>query len=769
MTSHLRLGVLVVTVFWVLVSSGAVGWTAESVASSGTEKTHVVIKLASLEPIDVSARSLDTPPTVVLQFPPHRVAGSLPARSVIRQGVIEEIRAVYAPMGNGGPSRWIHGLIIELRANYPAEVRSEPGRVIVEIAHPAGILGHGFEVGLGDGIVVPGGPTAVVSERFQAMQQALARARPASESPERPARPPGSGPTPAMWRGDISGARHPELGQAPRPALEPRGIPKGQADRDVALDGVGHWVIAALAGLTLLGGWGIWRWDSRRTHGRSGAPPSESGGPVSSGARLIDQLVWRAFERQGYQLVQLTESEELHGPLRIVAREGAKSALLCLSDGLFFEKLTVEQFVRVITQHQLDRGCLVAPGAFTVPAQRYAKEHGVTLVGREELSGLLSEGAVNEHYVKTVQRLEGELAEAKQTIEELGRQLEMIRRQRNEASWFLGEERAKAAKREGQSAELTQQLRHWQNQAEYWEQAAAATKKQWEENEWYLGQAKETVHQLEEQLGVARERAKRVEAEQQEAAAKSEEAVAGLASADARQAEAELQRDEANWYLGELRESLRQREEQVLLAQEHAHHLEAQLRDANAHGQELEGQRGEAERALETARQAQAALEQQRQDLSAEMGQLREQLEQARAALTAAEEALETERRGHQAMQDEMAALHDHGERRRAYRIVTPEASAEVRTPAGEILFRGPIRDLSRTGFGISTRHLTNWPEDLRIQLYLPRRDEPITTRARRIWKHNTVPGEACRFGCKFVGISSRTRQALHQALPSLN
>ena len=89
-----------------------------------------------------------------------------------------------------------------------------------------------------------------------------------------------------------------------------------------------------------------------------------------------------------------------------------------------------------------------------------------------------------------VQQLHTQRDEARKTMDEYARQLDTLRRQRNEASWFLGEERTTAAKREQHVEEITQEIRQWQAKTNQWQQAAELARKQWEEGQWSLGESK---------------------------------------------------------------------------------------------------------------------------------------------------------------------------------------------------------------------------------------------------------------------------------------
>src|SRR3989442_235816 len=101
--------------------------------------------------------------------------------------------------------------------------------------------------------------------------------------------------------------------------------------------------------------------------------------------------------------------------------------------------------------------------------------------------------------------------------------------------------------------ELNQLVDHWKARAERFHA-------QWEANEWYLGEARATVGRLESQLTELREAYARLEA-----------------SLTLQLHEQARQRDEANWYLDELRvvhEALRQQTreliEQLTQAQDNA-------------------------------------------------------------------------------------------------------------------------------------------------------------------------------------------------------
>ena len=91
--------------------------------------------------------------------------------------------------------------------------------------------------------------------------------------------------------------------------------------------------------------------------------------------------------------------------------------------------------------------------------------------------------------------------------------------------------------------ELNQLVDHWKERAERFHA-------QWEENEWYLGEARTTLGRLEGQLNELREAYTQLET-----------------SLTLQLQEQARQRDEANWYLGELRvvhEALRQQTRELI-------------------------------------------------------------------------------------------------------------------------------------------------------------------------------------------------------------
>ncbi len=476
---------------------------AETAAEpSPTGTTLLILKLDTAESLPIQTAMQTTPPILTITFPKQRVVGSLPERSAIAKGVIQTVEARYSAAASGG-TRYLDAVRIGLSAPYPSRVRSEAGRIIIEVEHPATVSGTSVEVGVRGGTIIEGSGERNISQRFRAMQEALARVTPTPWSMQFGA--------PAFDEPSHPDAsRHPAASAA-TPTAHP--IAPASAPRHSRRGWIWAWMLllaAAAAGFRFRGTVvaGI------RKMRRLPAPSAAVRQPA--GVQLLDELVWNAFARQGYQPVLETEfPQSMAGRLRILVKDGAKTALCFIGNGPFFEKQTVEQFLRAMRTLQAPQGFLVAAGSFTVPAQRVAAEHHVTLIGREELIGLLSAGAGVEHLNRQLAQQQARLDEAQETLRQYAGELDVLRRQRNEASWYLGEERVKSAQLESKVDDLTQKLRQYDGELERREQDAVALRRQWEENEWYLGEARSRLRHIESQLGALQNSAAQLEAAEQ--------------------------------------------------------------------------------------------------------------------------------------------------------------------------------------------------------------------------------------------------------------
>ena len=482
--------------------------TADPVAMT---TTVLVLALDTTGALPVRATFNASPPTIAIEFPGQRVAGSLPERSVIEHGAVQEIITQYAQAPRLRAAGRISSLRIVLSAPYAYRVRSEPGHVIVEIKHPVTVSSAALEIGLQGGTIRGRSLAPEINGRFHAMQAALARMTPTPwtlqvtpgfEELATPQRLDTHIGTPA---GSLT-LRQPSV-QSPSSvilAMQPQRSHKTAA-------GI-VWVtlgILAISSAVIL-------WSPVRAQVARALLPriasSKSGVSIPASAMLVDQLVWRSFERQGYQLVtECALTQPFTGLLRIILKDNTRAALFFVGNGPFFEKQTVGRFLQAMRQVKVEQGFLVAAGSFTVPAQRMAKEHRITLIGREQLVELLSAGASSEYVMKQLEQQQAQMEEAKTTLQQYAQELDTLRRQRNEASWYLGEERAHSATLEVQLEELGGQLRRHAGELARWEQEVVTLRKQWEESQWYLGESQARVRYFETQVSALQALAKRVE------------------------------------------------------------------------------------------------------------------------------------------------------------------------------------------------------------------------------------------------------------------
>jgi len=111
---------------------------AETLSSGeGMKTTQVVLDLIAKDSVRVESRMRQNPPTLVLKFRGQSVSGSLPERSSIQHGVISEIQTQYRGRVKRDGSRNISEMRILLTGAYDYRIRTEVGRVTIEIDHPA--------------------------------------------------------------------------------------------------------------------------------------------------------------------------------------------------------------------------------------------------------------------------------------------------------------------------------------------------------------------------------------------------------------------------------------------------------------------------------------------------------------------------------------------------------------------------------------------------------------------------------------------------------
>jgi len=239
--------------------------------------------------------------------------------------------------------------------------------------------------------------------------------------------------------------------------------------------------------------------------------------------------------------------------------------------------------------------------------------------------------------------------------------------------------------------ELNQLVDHWKARAERFHA-------QWEANEWYLGEARATVGRLESQLTELREAYARLEA-----------------SLTLQLHEQARQRDEANWYLDELRV-------------------------------------------------VHEALRQQTRELIEQLTQAKDDVEVLRRIAEARQDDLDTERDRRRAAEADLEAVRRHGERRGAVRRQRPDMVAEVRAPDGLLLFHGCLPNISVTGLAFGTDQLIeDVPDFVEVTLHVPGIARPIEGVGRLVWRE-AVEG-ANQWGCELLDLLPDNRRSLEDVL----
>ncbi len=495
----------------VFIGTAAYGIPAQAAQTQDTfeeSKTLIALKLGTTSPVEMKTSFQKNPPTIHVKFPSKTVVGALPEVSRMDSGPVKEVITSYARSNKEGV-RYIDAIDIRLNGEFGYRAWTDPGRVMVEIAHPANIYGTTDLGAIATPRVVKDLAKSQVPARFSAMQNALDDAFDASESSKVLEKPvhalklfnPPSAPQPTQQ--DVMDA-----------ALASYSV---AAALNAKTDNSNPYMkyIQAIWGVVglLLVCLGYFAWRSRQEDDaeEKSVELNASAQRLSSGLRLIDALVWSAYERQGYTLIRQTPLESPLGILRTIDKDEETYGLLCVSHGLFCEQKTVEDFYAELMKQKLFKGILVTSGNYTIPAQRLAKKYDITLVGKQQLIELLTIGATNEYVLSQLDSANKRLVDAQKSVKEYSTELEGLRRQRNEASWYLGNERVRTAALEDRVTSLKAKLNEFEGQSARWQQAADQLRKSWEESQWYLGETQQRIKFLEKQLDQVRNKLKEQE------------------------------------------------------------------------------------------------------------------------------------------------------------------------------------------------------------------------------------------------------------------
>ncbi len=252
--------------------------------------------------------------------------------------------------------------------------------------------------------------------------------------------------------------------------------------------------------------------------------------------------------------------------------------------------------------------------------------------------------------------------------------------------------------------DMTEVARDLCRQVEHWQQTAERRQTQWEESEWYLGEAKASAARLEERLQAVLDASEQVEASHREMAARLQEA--------------ERPRDEASAHLEELR---------------------------TAH----DGLRGQAAQLAEQLAQAQGDVE--------EMRRLAE----------VSQHQLAVERAERKAVEADLVAART-GERRRALRTFRPDVTVEFQSPDGTVLFRGVPRNVSPAGVGFASEQpISDASGMMWVTLHLSGVERPIDAIGRLAWQGQEATMVGYVGGCELVEMAPGCRETFEQTRAS--
>ena len=199
---------------------------------------------------------------------------------------------------------------------------------------------------------------------------------------------------------------------------------------------------------------------------------------------------------------------------------------------------------------------------------------------------------------------------------------------------------------------------------------------------------------------------------------------------------ARKQWEENQWYLGEAQAAVRRLEEQLRGLQEAYAQLEERYREVTARLQEAERQRDEANSSLRELQAAQEGLLQQTQQLTGQLVQAQDNLEEMQRLAEDSQQRFYVERAKRQEIEAEFLKVRTLWDRRRASRVARPGVAVELESPEGAVLFRGLARNVSRLGVGFASEEpLDTLPDLLRVRLYLPGVERPIEAGGRLVWR----------------------------------
>ncbi len=199
---------------------------------------------------------------------------------------------------------------------------------------------------------------------------------------------------------------------------------------------------------------------------------------------------------------------------------------------------------------------------------------------------------------------------------------------------------------------------------------------------------------------------------------------------------ARKQWEESQWYLGEAQASVRRLEEQVRGLQEACAQLEERHREVAGRVQEAERERDETIASLKELQAAPEGLIQQVQQLTGQLAEAQGDLEEMRQVTEDHQQRFYVERAKRQEIEAELLSVRTLWDRRRVSRVFRPGVGVELEDLEGKVLFRGLARNVSRVGFSFASEQpIDDFPDELRVRLYLPGVEYPIEAGGRLVWR----------------------------------
>jgi hypothetical protein len=220
--------------------------------------------------------------------------------------------------------------------------------------------------------------------------------------------------------------------------------------------------------------------------------------------------------------------------------------------------------------------------------------------------------------------------------------------------------------------------------------------------------------------------------------------------------------EESQWYLGEARGAIEQLQVELQSVGEAYHGLQERHQETLAHVDELRRQRDESNWLLNESQLAEERQGARARELAEQLAQTQDALDAVIRSVKEVERHLDRERARRFALEAELAAVRAHGERRRGSRHHRSDVQVELQAPDGTLLFRGPSRNISGTGFSVASDLPFAGPELVQVKLQVSGSDRPIEAVGRLAWQ---AQNGTCLVGCQLLDLPTGCLDTLERAL----